>query len=114
MQKKEMCPCCASESVEYLINSSGYDYYKCLTCFSLFIDVAYLEKIDAGFNIVKYEEGYWQFELKSAKDRSYGTTLARMAEAFYYCKRPIKKFLDIGTGPGYFLDAVSKLLPDNA
>jgi 2-polyprenyl-3-methyl-5-hydroxy-6-metoxy-1,4-benzoquinol methylase len=70
--------------------------------------------MDEGASIVKYEEAYWNAELKSARERSYGPALARMAEALYYCKRPVQKFLDIGTGPGYFLDAVAKLLPAHA
>lgn len=108
------CPCCASSFTTFLVKVSDYDYYNCSSCDSIFIDTVYLTKIDNGFNIVKYEEGYWQMELESARDRAYGACLARMAEAVYYCKRPINKFLDIGTGPGYFLDAVEKLLPDNA
>jgi SAM-dependent methyltransferase len=80
----------------------------------LFIDEEYLKEIDAGFNIVKYEEGYWREELESAWQRSYGPALARIAEAIYYCRIPIIRFLDIGTGPGYVLDAIAKLLPDNA
>jgi SAM-dependent methyltransferase len=108
------CPCCLSENSLFLKNSDGYAYYKCQSCFSLFIDPEYLEKIDSGFNIIKYEEGYWKMELESARERSYGPSLARAAEAIYYCRRPIKKFLDIGTGPGYFLDAIEKLVPGNA
>src|ERR1700737_501422 len=110
----QICPCCNSKKTKEFKKASGYDYYICSTCGSIFIDTEYLTKIDNGFNIVKYEEGYWNMELESARQRSYGPALARMAEAVYYCKRPIKKFLDIGTGPGYFLDAVAKLLPDNS
>src|SRR5687768_16284943 len=111
---KHPCPCCFSKKVQLLKNSSGYDYYQCLNCHSLYIDVEYLKKIDEGFNIVKYEEGYWKEELESARLRSYGPALARLAEAIYYCRIPINRFLDIGTGPGYILDAVTKLLPDHA
>jgi SAM-dependent methyltransferase len=78
------------------------------------MDTQDLARIDAGFQTVKYEEGYWKMELSSAKERSYGAALARMAEAVHYCKRPIQRFLDIGTGPGYFLDAIGKLLPEHA
>jgi hypothetical protein len=111
---KHPCPCCFSTKVKFLKNSGGYDYYQCFSCDSLFIDVEYLKKIDEGFNIVKYEERYWREELESARERSYGPALARLAEAIYYCRIPIKRFIDIGTGPGYILDAVAKLLPDHA
>lgn len=110
----QICPCCGSTSTKLFVTVSGYNYYSCSSCNSIFIDLVHLAKIDNGFNIVKYEEGYWKMELESAKDRAYGPALARMSEALYYCKRPVDKFLDIGTGPGYFLDAVKKLLPNNA
>jgi 2-polyprenyl-3-methyl-5-hydroxy-6-metoxy-1,4-benzoquinol methylase len=111
---KQACPCCNAAKTKHLIEVSGYNYFKCLKCGSLFLDTAYLEKIDAGLSIVKYEEGYWKMELESARERSYGAALARTAEALYYCRIPVKKFLDIGSGPGYFLDAIGKLLPDHA
>lgn len=111
---KQICPCCASNKTLLFTTVSGYDYFSCKSCDSLFIDTGYLSRIDNGFQIVKYEKSYWDEELNSAKERSYGVTLARMAEAVYYCKRPINKFLDIGTGPGYFLDAIEKLLPDHS
>jgi 2-polyprenyl-3-methyl-5-hydroxy-6-metoxy-1,4-benzoquinol methylase/ribosomal protein S27E len=110
----QQCPCCQSEKTYLLRKVYEYDYFQCATCDCLFIDIQYLQKIDEGFNIVKYEEGYWKMELSSARERSYGPALARMAEAVYYCKIPVQRFLDIGTGPGYFLDAVCKLLPDHA
>jgi SAM-dependent methyltransferase len=110
----QTCPCCASAETLHFTNVAGYDYYRCVNCECIFIDNVYLSRIDNGFQIVKYENGYWDMEMASARERSYGPTLARMAEAIYYCKRPINKFLDIGTGPGYFLDAVSKLLPEHA
>jgi hypothetical protein len=112
MQKK--CLCCGSSHTDYLKETEGYDYFVCKHCHSIFIDPDHLEKIDRGFNIVKYDETYWSMELPSAKERSYSSSLARLAEAIYYCKRPVKKFLDIGTGPGYLLDAIAKLIPDHA
>jgi SAM-dependent methyltransferase len=108
------CPCCSQTGAPLFTSVSGYDYFQCRSCNSLFIDPVYLSKIDNGFNIVKYEEGYWKMELEDARDRSFGPALARLAEAIYYCKRPVRKFLDIGSGPGYLLDAVEKLLPDHA
>ncbi|HHT9125908.1 MAG TPA: methyltransferase domain-containing protein [Candidatus Brocadiia bacterium] len=108
------CPCCGKSTNNRVKNINGYDYFQCANCKLIFIDSQLIDKIDNGFNIVKYDYTYWENELPSAKDRSYGAALARMAEVFYYCRIPIKKFLDIGTGAGYFLDAVSKYLPNNA
>jgi SAM-dependent methyltransferase len=110
----QICPCCNSSETVLIKTVDKYDYYQCGACESLFLDTVYLSQIDNGLSIVRYEEGYWKMELESARERSYGPALARMAEAIYYCRRPIEKFLDIGTGPGYFLDAVGKLLPDHA
>ena len=110
----QICPCCKSSKTELCRTVEKYNYYRCRVCESLFLDTEYLSRIDNGLTIVNYEEDYWKMELNSAWQRSYGPALARMAEAIYYCKRPVEKFLDIGTGPGYFLDAVGKLLPDHA
>lgn len=60
-----------------------------------------------------YGESYWAEELAAAKERSFVVSLARAAEVFVLCTRVIDTFLDIGTGPGYFLDAVTKYLPDS-
>lgn len=110
----QICPCCHSADTVLFKSVGKYNYFRCKSCETLFLDTAYLSQIDQGLTIVNYEEEYWRMELNSARERSYGPALARMAEAIYYCKRPIRKFLDIGTGPGYFLDAVGKLLPDHA
>lgn len=40
-------------------------------------------------------------------------SIARAAEVFILARKPIKTFLDIGTGPGFFLDAILKYLPDS-
>ena len=110
----QICPSCKSPKTELFRTVEKYNYYRCRNCESLFLDTEYLSQIDNGLSIVRYEESYWKMELHSARERSYGPALARMAEAIYYCRRPVKRFLDIGTGPGYFLDAVGKLLPDHA
>lgn len=110
----QICPCCNSAATALFRSVGIYNYYRCKSCECLFLDTAYLLQIDGGLTIVSYEEEYWKMELRSARERSYGPALARMAEAIYYCRIPVKRFLDIGTGPGYFLDAVGKLLPEHA
>ena len=37
--------------------------------------------------------------------------MARIAEVFLYARVPIERFIDIGCGPGFSLDAVSTLMP---
>lgn len=107
------CPCCASGAAPYAV-LSGYAYYRCGFCETIFIDGAVLSAIDGGLNIVSYAGEYWQTQQYAAKQRGYGAALARMAEVFYYGRRPIRKFIDIGTGPGHFLDSVAKYLPEHA
>lgn len=110
-----VCQCCNSNEIELFANIDGYDYYNCRNCDLIFLDNDVIEKIDKGFNIVSYnaDDDYWKNELCAAKERSYKDALARMSELFYYSRIKINKFIDIGTGPGYFLDAVSIYLPDN-
>lgn len=110
MFSKILCPIC-EYSARKLIKVSGYQYYQCSNCRSIFIDTEILHKINEGISLVEYDSHYWDNEIKSAKERSYGSSLARVAEVFYYSRIPIRKFLDIGTGPGYLLDALEKLLP---
>ncbi|WP_231956133.1 methyltransferase domain-containing protein [Aneurinibacillus soli] len=96
-----------------IVTVKGYNYFQCKSCGSIYIDTQIIDKIDNGFGIVQYTDNYWETELADARERAYGVALARMAEAFYYSRIPIKRFLDIGSGPGYFLDAVSKYLPNS-
>jgi len=111
--KKGECPCCQKSRIIEFKSVQQYHYYRCISCGTIFIDTLYLKEIDNGLNIVKYDNTYWDFELPAALERSYGVALARMAEAFYYSRIPINRFLDIATGTGYFLDAVAKLLPNH-
>jgi hypothetical protein len=83
-----------------------------MECGSLFLDPNHLAAIDAGGTLVTYDETYWQMELSAAKERSFGSSLARVAEVFLYCRRPIRRFLDIGTGAGFLLDALAMQLPN--
>ncbi|WP_293034546.1 methyltransferase domain-containing protein [Paraburkholderia sp.] len=61
-----------------------------------------------------YNDAYWKMELCAARERSYGSSLQRVAETFFYCRLPITRFVDIGSGPGYLLDALAAALPDAA
>ena len=63
---------------------------------------------------IEYEEGYWESELESARDRAWGIALARTSEVFILARKEISNFVDIGSGPGYFLDAIENYLPDSS
>lgn len=89
----------------------GYVYTDCPNCDSIAIDKSAMKDVDAGCFPRDYSEAYWQEELASSRERSWGVSLARIAEAILYCRRPIDKFLDVGTGPGFVLDAINTYLP---
>jgi hypothetical protein len=105
--------CNGSPSKEFSI-IEGFRYFSCNDCGSIFIDPEVISAIDAGHGLIRYSDAYWSSELPSAFERSYGSALARVAEVFLYARRPILRFLDIGTGPGYLLDALSCLLPNSS
>ncbi len=114
----QKCPVCGGRGVFYKLFSSGkyreeYTYYLCENCNCYFIDTSVLDRMDKGEFLIQYDESYWKTELTSAVARSYGPALARMAEAIHYARRPVEKFLDIGTGSGYFLDAIAAYLPEH-
>lgn len=108
------CPVCDSGETRPWSVVGGYQYSECASCDSIFIDPGVLREIDSGFAIVEYKESYWRSELTSAWERSYGSSLARAAETILYSRRPIRRFLDVGSGPGFLLDALSTYLPDSA
>jgi hypothetical protein len=67
--------------------------------------------LNVNHSSFEYNEAYWKNETSAAKGRSFGASLNRCAEVFFYSQIPIKKFLDIGSGPGYLLDALTVLMP---
>lgn len=107
------CSVCGGEAALWR-NVDGFDYSDCSHCDCIAIAAEGVAMLDAGAFPRNYSESYWQAEVASSKDRSWGVGLARSAEAMLYCKRPIHKFLDIGTGPGMLLDALSTYLPSSA
>lgn len=112
---KSQCPLCQNRNALPLIKSiKEFSYHHCLDCDFIFIDEEILSRIDGGEHLFKYHDEYWKEELESAKERAWGSAIARMSECFHYCRIPISKFIDIGTGPGYFLDAVDHFLPDSS
>lgn len=92
-------------------NVDGHDFTHCPSCGSIALNSAEIDAIDAGSAIRHYDADYWQDELLSAKERAWGSSLARAAEAIHLCQRPVRKFVDIGSGDGSLLDALSYHLP---
>jgi hypothetical protein len=113
MATRRACPLCQDEASEFTIVDHVL-YFECRVCDFIFADPSLLERVDRGEPLRRYDEEYWQNELASARDRSYGSSLARCAEAILYCRVPIQRFIDVGTGPGILLEALSLYLPDHA
>lgn len=91
----------------------GIEFTDCPECRCIAMDGNSLLLVDGGKFERSYDASYWSDELQAAKERSWGPTLARAAEAILLCRRPVVTFLDIGTGPGYLLDALSYYLPSS-
>lgn len=106
-----VCPVCDVGKSTFHAKIDGYDYFRCGDCGSLFIDRATLDRIDAGESTRVYDETYWNEELRSARERADGVSLTRAGEAILYARRPVQRFLDVGTGPGYLLDALARNFP---
>src|SRR5258708_6747431 len=89
----------------------GYCLVPCSGCGLIQIDAETMRRIDAGEPVLTYAESYWADEMKSARERAYTVALSRAAEVFLLSRRPIARFLDVGSGPGLFLDAIATHLP---
>lgn len=89
----------------------SFSFHACGDCGLIQLDQATLDRIDSGEAMFKYQEGYWASEMFAARERAFGIAIARAAEVFFCSRRPIERFLDVGTGPGAFLDAVAAYLP---
>lgn len=111
---KTRCPVCYSTRIESFKEVKDHIYFKYSDCEIIFLSTEILNKIDSGSGLSKYSGNYWNMELKSAKERSWGPALARVAELFLYSRMPVKKFIDIGSGPGYLLGALQYQLPSAA
>jgi hypothetical protein len=107
------CPICHVGNNNKWDVVEGVAYFLCQTCGSIYADPDLLNDIDCGLNTRQYDESYWANELSSAKQRSWGSSIARVAESILYNRIPINTYLDIGTGPGFLLDAVAYYFPSN-
>jgi hypothetical protein len=107
------CPICRAHG-DFLRTIDDVPYFRCTGCQSLFAHPDFLDAVDRGTAEVDYGDTYWTDELASARERSYGGSVARVAETLRLSRIPVRRFLDIGTGPGFLLDALGALLPNVA
>jgi hypothetical protein len=91
----------------------GVPFFRCAGCGSFYAHPDFLDAVDRG-TTTNYGDDYWREELTSARERSYGSSIARVAETFRMSRIPVQRFLDIGSGPGFLLDSLAALLPASA
>jgi len=104
------CMMCKLGELKLFKKISEIDYFQCLRCSSIHAEESFLDDIYSTSS--HYDNEYWNAECLAARQRSFGSSLNRVAEIFLYSRIPIKKFVDIGSGPGYLLDSLSILMPD--
>lgn len=105
------CPVCFLGSSAHYADVDGFAYFECAECGSLHIDPAVLARMDAGDEpLGKYADDYWEQEREGAIERANGLSICRSGEAILYCRRPVERFLDVGTGPGFLVHKLQELL----
>ena len=104
------CILCGGLKSKYFRTIEDINYFECGDCKSLFADPEFIHQIHSDTS--HYNETYWKNEVFASKERSFGSSVNRVSEVFLYSRVPIKRFIDIGTGPGYLLDALSVLAPN--
>lgn len=105
------CPLCAGPVGAPYATVAGHDYHHCAACDFIALSSPALDRIDHGTATRSYDDAYWATELAAARERAWGPALARVAETLLYCRVPVRRFLDIGTGAGLLLDALAWHLP---
>ena len=103
------CLVCQSPRTAFHARNDGIDYHECHECESLFVDREMLARDGRSQRV--YDEDYWAMEIPAARERSFGSTMNRLAEAIALAREPIRSIVDIGSGPGFFLDAAAMLMP---
>jgi hypothetical protein len=107
----DTCPICFLSSETKILKLNEL-FLECARCDFFFISNG-VREFNQSVSNSSYDDSYWTGEMEAARERAFGICMARAAEVFVLSTRPVKNFLDIGTGPGYFLDAISKHLPDS-
>jgi hypothetical protein len=111
---RSTCPICGAPSTVLRVVDL-VPFFRCSGCESLHAHPDFLAGVDAGMGEdgtgAGYGDAYWAEELASAHQRSYGGSIVRVAETLRLSRIPVRRFLDIGSGPGFLLDALAALLP---
>jgi hypothetical protein len=104
------CPVCHAPA-RFLRDVDDVPFFRCTGCGSLYAHPDFLDAVDDG-TATNYDDAYWAEEIASARERSYGGSIVRVAEILRLARHPVRRFLDIGSGPGLLLDALAALLPN--
>jgi hypothetical protein len=107
-----ICPICGAVG-SVLRTVDDVTFFRCAGCRSLYAHPDFLAAVDRGAT-ANYGDAYWAEELAAARERSYGGGIARIAEVVRMSRIPLRRLLDIGSGPGFLLDALGTLLPSLA
>lgn len=105
-----ICIVCNSSIIKFFREVDTVKYFECGKCNSLFADPEFVNQLQLKNS--HYDDKYWENETTASRERSFGSSINRVCEVFLYSRIPIKRFLDVGSGPGYLLDALSVLAPD--
>jgi hypothetical protein len=105
-----ICAVCQSPASHWAV-VDGHEFSHCLVCGSVALNIEQMRAIDDGASTRIYNADYWESEARAARERSWGGSLARAAEAIYVSQRPVRNFVDIGSGDGSLLDSLSYHLP---
>ncbi len=110
------CPACQTGSSRHYTDVDGHAYFQCDMCASLHIAPEVLEALDRGEHVLGagYAAEYWQQERDAAIERASGLSIARAGEAILYCRRPVHRFLDVGSGPGFLVQQLQQRLDPDA
>lgn len=115
MSNQVACPICVTGVSEHFTQVDGHDFYACIACESIHIAPDVLAKLDQGGSLVgDYTQEYWEQERVGAIERAQGLSLCRAGEAILYCRRPVRRFLDIGAGPGFLVRELQRLIDPDA
>lgn len=106
------CPICQHEA-RHRRDVDAVAYFQCAKCESLFAHPDFLAAVDADA-VGAYRASYWDHELPAARERSFGPGVVRMAETLRMARIPVRLALDLGSGPGFLLDALAELVPSLA
>lgn len=109
------CPVClCSHTGSFFQEIDGFKYYACSACESLFIDPMVLAEMDGGKSPRSYDHEYWDAEIEASRQRSKTDGLVRAGEVILYSRRNVRRFLDVGAGPGFLLDELASTFPGRA